>query len=576
MAETKVVPNIDRLVHSWQGRITGGQSPSALTLAYLDWAVHLADSPGKQVELGVKAVRKAHRLLAHSARRATGAAVEPCITPLPQDHRFDAAVWQRWPFWFNYQAFLLVQQWWHNATTGIEGVSTHHEQEVAFAARQLLDVWSPSNWPWTNPEVVRETTARAGANLIRGGLNAVQDGLRSMTSQPPEGAADFPVGEAVAITPGRVVYRNRLMELIQYDPLTPTVFAEPLLVVPAWIMKYYILDLSPANSLVRYLVAQGHTVFMISWLNPTAEDRDLGMEDYRLLGIEAALHAVNTICPGRKVHGVGYCLGGTLLTIAAAAIARDEPEDRFASLTLFAAQTDFTEAGELMLFIDEDSISFIEDLMWEQGYLDGKQMAGAFQMLRSNDLIWSRDVRQYLFGEREPMTALMAWNADTTRMPYRMHSEYLRGLFLHNDLFQGRYQAAGRPVALSDIRVPIFAVGTERDHVAPWRSVYKLHLIVDADLTFLLASGGHNAGIVSPPGHDHRHYRMDTHVEGERYLDAGAWQTATPVAEGSWWPAWEGWLVERSTDRVDPPTTGAPDAGYPPLEPAPGSYVRQV
>ena len=576
MADSKVVPNIDRLVHSWQGKITGGQSPSALTLAYLDWAVHLADSPGKQVELGAKAVRKAHRLLVHAARRSLGGQVEPCIAPLPQDHRFDGEAWQKWPFWFNYQAFLLVQQWWHNATTGIEGVSRHHEQEVSFAARQLLDIYSPSNWPFSNPEVLRATTAQLGANLVRGGVNAVKDGLRQMTGEPPAGVEDFPVGEAVAITPGRVVFRNRLMELIQYDPATPTVLAEPVLIVPAWIMKYYIMDLSPGNSLVRYLVEQGHTVFMISWLNPTAEDRDLGMEDYRLLGVGAALDAVNAICPQRRVHAVGYCLGGTLLAIAAAAIARDEPTDRLASVTLFAAQTDFTEAGELMLFIDEDSVSFIEDQMWEKGFLDGTQMAGAFQMLRSNDLIWSRNVRHYLLGEGEPMTDLMAWNADTTRLPFRMHSQYLRGLFLGNDLFQGRFSAGGRPVALSDIRVPIFVVGTERDHVAPWRSVYKLHLVVDADTTFVLTSGGHNAGIVSPPGHPRRHYRIDTHVEGERYLDADAWQTAIPVREGSWWPAWQAWLAGHSADeRIAPPPTGAPDAGYPPLDPAPGRYVRQ-
>jgi polyhydroxyalkanoate synthase len=341
-------------------------------------------------------------------------------------------------------------------------------------------------------------------------------------------------------------------------------------------MKYYILDLQPENSLIKYLVDHGHTVFTISWLNPTADDRDLGLEDYRLLGVQAALDAVNAIVPGRRVHGVGYCLGGTLLTIAAAALARDEREDRLASITLFAAQTDFTEAGELTLFIDEDQVSFLEDAMWERGYLSGEQMAGAFQMLRSNDLVWSRNVRQYLLGEREPMSDLMAWNADTTRLPYRMHSEYLRRLFVHNDLFEGRFTAGGRTVALSDIRIPIFSVGTLRDHVAPWHSVYKLHLVVDADVTFLLTSGGHNAGIVSPPGHGRRSYQVATHHEGERYLDADAWQRSTPVHAGSWWPTWEAWLTERSGEPVPPPATGAPEAGYADLGPAPGTYVRQT
>jgi polyhydroxyalkanoate synthase len=575
MVATKVVHPIDRLVHNWQGRLTGGQSPTSLTLAYADWAVHLVDSPGKQIELAVKAARKVQRLANYAGRRAVGAQVEDCITPLPQDHRFDDDAWHRYPYDVLYQSFLLVQQWWHNATTGVEGVSRHHEQAVEFAARQLLDVVAPSNYPWTNPEVIKASVAERGANLKRGAFCAVRDVLRTAAGEPPVGARDFPVGERVAITPGKVVHRNRLMELIQYSPTTPDVYAEPVLVVPAWIMKYYILDLSPENSLVKYLVDHGHTVFVISWHNPTAADRDLGMEDYRVLGVEAALTAVNTIVPERRVHAVGYCLGGTMLTVAAATMARDEPTDRLASVTLFAAQTDFTEAGELMLFIDEDSVSFIEDMMWEQGFLDGRQMAGAFQLLRSKDLVWSKNVRQYLLGQSEPMTDLMAWNADTTRLPYRMHSEYLRWLFLGNHLFEGRYRAGGRPVALSDIRVPIFSVGTEHDHVAPWRSVYKLHLPVDADLTFLLTSGGHNAGIVSPPGNGHRHYRMSTHHEGDRYLDADAWLDATPAHDGSWWPAWQAWLAEHSGERVAPPRTGAPDDGYPVLEDAPGGYVLE-
>ena len=412
----------------------------------------------------------------------------------------------------------------------------------------------------------------------------MDDFERLSSGRPPAGAEAFRVGGNVACTPGRVVYRNRLIELIQYAPTTEKVHAEPILITPAWIMKYYILDLSPENSLVKYLVDQGYTVFMISWKNPDADDRDLGMEEYRRLGVIAALDAIEEIT-GRAgethegVHGVGYCLGGTLLGIAAAAMA-GTGGNRFKTLTFLASQFDFTEAGELTLFINESQVTFLEDVMWEQGFLDTKQMAGAFQMLRSVDLIWSRIENEYLMGERRPMNDLMAWNADATRMPYKMHSEYLRGLFLNNDLADRRFRVDGRPVAVSDIRVPIFAVATTRDHVAPWRSAFKVHMLTDTEVTFLLTNGGHNAGIVSEPGHPRRRYRVRKADPYDLFLDPDIWLAETPEQEGSWWPEWSGWLADQSSGLIAPPAPkwvspeGPRDAVYGGgFAPAPGSYV---
>jgi poly[(R)-3-hydroxyalkanoate] polymerase subunit PhaC len=555
--------SLDRLVHGWQGRLTQGISPPAFGLAFLDWWVHLANAPGFQGQLAADAMRRLAGLGTGSRDDGPGSG----------DHRFADEGWDHWPFDLFRRSFLEMEQWWQRATTGVRGVSRHHTDVVAFTVRQLLDVVSPSNFPATNPEVIRATLEERGANLVEGAENAIDDWRRAVSGAGPPNVDLFVPGEHVAVTPGTVVFRNRLIELIQYTPATDSVCAEPVLIVPAWIMKYYILDLSPRNSLVRHLVEQGHTVFMISWRNPGADDADTAFDDYRTEGVMAALDVVEAVAPGRGVQAVGYCLGGTLLAITAAAMARDG-DKRLAGLTLLATQTDFTEAGELMLFIDESQVTYLEDLMREQGFLDANQMAGTFQLLRSNDLIWSRLVREYLLGRRAPMSDLMAWNADGTRLPARMHSEYLRRLFLGNDLFEGRYDVAGRPVALSDIRIPIFAVATATDHVAPWRSVYKIGLVADTEVTFLLTSGGHNAGIVSEPGHAGRWYRTTTRQEGDPYVDPARWETTAPRSEGSWWPAWVRWLQSHSEGRVPPPETGSAPAGYPALGAAPGTYVH--
>jgi polyhydroxyalkanoate synthase subunit PhaC len=568
-------PEVDRLLHALIGRLTGGVAPTALALAYFDWMGNLAMQPGKQTELMQEAFDRVVRLYQFAGGCEPDDALSRlCIKARDSDQRFRADGWNDWPFNLYSQAFLLGEEWWQRATTTVQGVNQHHRDLLSFLARQLTDMCSPSNFPWSNPEVLKTTLNQSGANLMQGAVHAIEDMARHQARQKPFGAERFIPGETVAITPGKVIHRNRLMELIQYSPKTPRVHAEPMLIVPAWIMKYYILDLSPNNSVVKYLVDHGHTVFMISWVNPGPDDREMGLDDYRQHGIMEALDIVNRVVPDRKVHAVGYCLGGTLLSLAAAAMAR-EKDDRLATISLLAAQIDFEEAGELLLFIDEAQLTFLEHMMSEQGYLDKGQLSAAFNLLRSKDLIWSRVVDEYLMGERQPMFDLMAWSADSTRLPFRMHSEYLRSLFLNNDLAEGRYVVDGDGVALTDIRAPIFAVGTEKDHIAPWRSVYKVHLYTDTDITFVLTTGGHNAGIISEPGRKRRSYRMTFHDAEHSFEHPGKWFETAPEYQDSWWPAWQTWLAKHSTERIAPPQIGAPASGMAPLYDAPGVYVHQ-
>jgi polyhydroxyalkanoate synthase len=569
------VRQVDRAFHAMLARLTGGISPVTLLLAYTDWLSHLVASPQRQVEISQEAVQDAKRLFEsaqHSFRPDQGP--WSLIKPQSQDRRFARPEWENPPFNLLAQAFLLGEQWWHNATTGVRGVSRQNEAIVEFSVRQMLAVLAPSNFAATNPEVLQKAFQSGGENFLFGWQNFCSDWMRLLSGgKGPADSKDFVVGQTVATSRGKVVFRNELIELIQYYPVTGKVHPEPILIVPAWIMKYYILDLSPQNSLVNYLTGEGFTVFMISWRNPGAGHRDIAFDDYRTRGVEAALATIEGIVPSRQVHALGYCLGGTLLSIAAATMAR-EGDNRLKSVTLLAAQTDFTEAGELTLFINESQVAFLEDMMWERGVLDTTQMTGAFQLLRSNDLIWSRITRDYLMGERAPPSDLMAWNADATRLPYRMHSEYLRKLFLNNDLAEGRYLVEGKPISLSDIHTPMFVVGTLRDQVAPWKSTYKINYLVDADVTFLLTSGGHNAGIVAPPGEEGHSYRVRTKGADSIYTGPDEWLNTVPPVEGSWWPEWTKWLAARSGELTEPPRMGKSADGRS-LSDAPGDYVLQ-
>ncbi|PIL20115.1 hypothetical protein P775_10630 [Puniceibacterium antarcticum] len=558
---------LDRMVHASLAKATSGLSPSVLGEAWMDWAVHLAVSPGKQAHLMEQALQNAQALWSQSLGITQPEA--------PNDRRFKSEAWQAYPFNVLSQAHLRGWQWWQDATTGVHGVAPAHEDLMAFTAGLITDISAPSNSPLTNPDVIAATRAENGQNLVRGAQHLAQDIARKNANAPADGPQPFEVGRNLATTPGKVVLRNDLIELIQYAPTTGEVHPEPILIVPAWIMKYYILDLSAQNSLVRFLVAQGYTVFMVSWKNPDASDRDLSMEDYRQLGVMAAVDAVQAITGAPRIHAVGYCLGGTLLSIAAATMGRDG-DDRLATVTLLAAQVDFTEAGPLRLFINDSEVTLIEDMMQAQGYLSSDQMAGAFALLRARDLIWAPIIRDYLLGERSDSFDLMAWNADATRMPARMHSQYLRQLFLNNDLAEGRYHVGGKAIAVTDIRAPVFAVGTEQDHVAPWHSVYKMHLFSDTDVTFVLTSGGHNAGIVSEPGHAHRHFRIAHTAANAAYRDPDEWLAATAPKDGSWWSDFAAWLGKHSGTAVPPPHMGARSGSYKALCDAPGTYVRMT
>ncbi|MEX0369962.1 MAG: PHA/PHB synthase family protein [Tateyamaria sp.] len=548
--------NLDRILHTAIGRATGGLSPTALSTAWLDWALHLAGSPERRMQLAYSGWGKAVEAWASMFADPSDDA---------RDTRFESQAWQRAPYHQWRRWFHLQEQWWQEATAPMVGVDPAHQRIVSFVARQILDMMSPANFALTNPDVLDKTVEQHGQNFARGWQHWLED-FNQIVIQAPKQHADYRVGETVAVTEGDVVHRNRLIELIRYRPTTKTVRAEPVLIVPAWIMKYYILDLSPHNSLVAYLRDQGFEVFIMSWKNPDKEDADLSLEDYLNLGLFSALDHIAPD-PGTSVHAVGYCLGGTLLAAGAAAMARDS-DPRLRSVSLLAAQVDFSEPGELSLFINENQVAFLEDIMASQGYLRADQMAGAFRMLRSTDLIWSRIIRHYLLGERTGMNDLMAWNADATRMPARMHSQYLRQMFLHNRLAKGQFEVKDRPVALTDLRVPIFCLATETDHVSPWRSVYKLHLLTDTDVTFCLTSGGHNSGVLSEPGHPHRRYSILTKTEGDVHVPVSAWRDLASRKDGSWWPEWVAWLDEHSVGQ-----RAASTAKGPALDPAPGTYV---
>jgi polyhydroxyalkanoate synthase len=597
--QREAAKSLDEAFHAQIAKASRGLSPISLALAFSDWAMHLAISPGQQMLLAQHAVALAQKAMQSPLQQAPDAHGEDNPI-LDADPRFHDASWRQWPFSALKDGFKAADAWWRE-TTHLEGVSKHNQHLVSFFTRQGLDALAPSNWALTNPEVLKKGRESIGQSWFKGVENYAQDMMayqhsRAVTSDEKLRPLDFEVGKDVAVTPGKVVFRNHLIELIQYTPTTKKVYPEPLLIVTSCIMKYYILDLSPNNSMVRYLVDQGHTVFIISWRNPDASDRELGMQDYLQQGVMEAMAAVKARTGAQRIHAVGYCLGGTFLSIVAATLGRfgsrrnggargqmpnsslhrrkDDligPDNlpELSTITLLAAQTDFSEPGELGVFIDDDQLKNLREEMARTGYLSGRQMAGSFQFLNSRDLVWSRSTRRYLLGQDEVGNDMMSWNSDLTRLPERMHSEYLSSLFLNNALASGHYRVADRGVALMDIKAPMLVVGTVRDHVSPWRSVYKIHLLTNAETTFILAAGGHNAGIISEPGHANRSYQMDAVEKGGGWIEPDEWAAKAPIHDGSWWEAMHAWLHQRSGKQVPSRATKNVDG----LGDAPGQYV---
>jgi polyhydroxyalkanoate synthase subunit PhaC len=550
-------------------KLTLGLSPIALTLAYVDWSAHLMSQPAQAVRLATAWMQGGMEALSDTLYGRQDDAPDP---------RFAHPGWKHWPWAPIVHSYHAAERWWDDATQ-LRGMGAHHKEMTRFYARQWLDMMSPTNSGlWGNPEVKQRTRERLGGNLVDGAITLMDNWRQEHGLSPlrQEGPAYRP-GHEVAITPGRVVHRNHLTELLQFDPTTPTVQREPVFIVPSWIMKYYILDLSPHNSFVKWLTDQGHTVFILSWHNPDEADALLDMSDYLHEGVFDNLAAIASLIPDTPVHACGYCLGGTLLSIGASALARPgkihnaEALPTLKTLTLLAAETDFSEPGEMGVLIDESQVTLLEDMMAERGFLTGGQMGGSFSFLHSRELVWSEALRELWMGESSHPNDLMAWNADTTRMPAVMHSEYLRRCYLRNEIAEGRFPVEGRAVALSDLHVPLFVVGTEKDHVSPWKSVYKIHRLADTEVTFVLTSGGHNAGIVSEPGHPHRHYALLTRAADGPWLEPDLWKNEAATFEGSWWTAWHAWLSQHSEGEV--PARIPPVIEH--LPAAPGHYVHQ-
>jgi len=545
--------------------------PLNIGAAFMEMTARMMADPAKLVQAQMNLWQDYMALWQSTAQRMLGQPAGPVATPERSDRRFKDTAWdENQLFDFIKQSYLLTARWMQSTVGEVEGLDNKTSQKVDFYTRQFVDAMAPSNFIMTNPEVLRATLESGGENLVKGLENLLDDlerGQGNLRIKMTDTEA-FDLGHNIAVTPGKVVYQNELMQLIQYEPTTEQVYKRPLLIIPPWINKFYILDLREKNSFVKWAVAQGFTVFIVSWVNPDEALAAKTFEDYMDEGPLEALDAVKKATGEEKVNVIGYCLGGTLLASTLAFMA-SKNDDRINAATYFTAMTDFSEAGELGVFIDEEQLSALEEKMHRRGYLEGAEMATTFNMLRANDLIWSFVVNNYLLGKDPFPFDLLYWNSDSTRMPAAMHSFYLRKMYQENLLREpGGITLKDVPIDLRTIKTPTCMISTREDHIAPWKSTYAATQLFSGPVKFILAASGHIAGVVNPP--DGGKYSYWTNSRNPK--DPDAWFSGAEEHPGSWWPEWAKWLAKKSGTKVDARVPG--DGKLKVIEDAPGSYVR--
>jgi len=553
------------------GGTMGTADPLNIAGAFFEMTAKLMVDPAKLVHAQVSLWNDYMRLWQRTAERFLGGKTEPVIETPKSDRRFKDPAWEENTlFDFIKQSYLLSARFMQQTVKGVEGLDDKTAKKVEFYTRQFVDALAPSNFVMTNPEVLRTTIDTGGENLIKG-LNNMLDDLERGKGQLAVKMTDlekFKLGENIAVTPGKVIYQNALMQLLQYAPSTETVRRRPLLIMPPWINKFYILDLRPGNSFIRWAVAQGHTVFVVSWVNPDESLARKEFEDYMDLGPLAALDAIEQATGEREINIIGYCIGGTLLATTLAYMAK-RGDRRIASATYFTTMVDFAESGELSVFIDEEQIQALESRMAQRCYLEGGDMAQTFNMLRANDLIWSFVVNNYLLGEEPFPFDLLYWNSDATRMPAAMHAFYLRNMYQENRLVRpGGISIHHEPIDLTEIKTPTFILATKEDHIAPWKSSYAATQLYKGPVKFCLAGSGHIAGVVNPP--EAKKYFYWTNAKLPKIPDA--WFQGATQTEGSWWPEWDKWVQKFDGGPVPARMPG--DGRLKPVEDAPGSYVK--